>query len=148
LSPIEACRLLSGDNPIGLTQWLCQHPVVTTILIVDDHPAFRAEARRLLEASGLVVVGEAHNGATALAMTTRLGPDAILLDIGLPDMSGFAVVEHLRSAHSRPSVVLPSSRDATTYGDRIRMSGAAGFIQKDKLTGPAVAGLLQVQPGS
>jgi DNA-binding NarL/FixJ family response regulator len=111
---------------------------MTTILIVDDHAAFRFEARELLEAEGFVVVGEAGNGRSAIAAAYELRPDLVLLDIGLPDLDGFAVAEQLSTSPGRPVIVLTSSRDETTYGPRIAASPAAGFVQKDALSGPAI----------
>ncbi len=66
-----------------------------TILIVDDHAGFRHQARALLEADGFVVIGEADDGATGLAAARALRPDLVLLDIGLPDIEGFAVAHEL-----------------------------------------------------
>lgn len=70
-------------------------PVSKSVLIVDDHPSFRASARRMLEASGYTVVGEAADGAEAIAAAGALGPDLVLLDVQLPDLNGFEVAERL-----------------------------------------------------
>ena len=59
-----------------------------TVLIVDDNARFRARARRWLEAAGYTVVAEAADGASALEAAARHRPEVVLLDIGLPDMSG------------------------------------------------------------
>ena len=66
------------------------------VLIVDDHPSFRASARRLLEAEGFAVVGEAGDGAEALARAAELDPELILLDVQLPDLDGFEVARRVR----------------------------------------------------
>ena len=112
-----------------------------TILIVDDHPSFRRCARVLLEEDGFAVVGEAEDGADALQAIDQLHPDVVLLDVQLPDMDGFAVLERLGPA--RPQVVLVSSREASDYNGLIRSSGARGFIAKAELTGAAVRFLLR-----
>ncbi|HEV8280630.1 MAG TPA: response regulator [Candidatus Limnocylindrales bacterium] len=107
-----------------------------TILVVDDHAGFRATARRLLERDGWTVVGEAADGAAALAAVAALAPDVVLLDIGLPDIDGFVVTERLAAgAGDTPAVVLVSSRDLGTYGARVATSSALGFIAKDDLVG-------------
>ena len=62
-----------------------------TVLIVDDHPSFRALARTVLQAEGFDVVGEAVDGASALTEAERLRPELVLLDAQLPDTDGFAV---------------------------------------------------------
>ena len=66
-------------------------PGVTSVLIVDDHPSFRASARALLQAEGFEVVGEAADGAEALRAAEELHPDVVLLDVQLPDTDGFDV---------------------------------------------------------
>jgi DNA-binding NarL/FixJ family response regulator len=110
-------------------------------VIVDDHAAFRSSARRLLEVSGYEVVGEAPDGATGLALVRELEPELVLLDVALPDMSGFEVAEQLAGAPS--TVVLISSRERKDFARRVRRSGAAGFVSKDELSGESLATLLR-----
>jgi DNA-binding NarL/FixJ family response regulator len=115
-----------------------------TVLIVDDHPSFRSSARALLEAEGYEVVGEAKDGASALEAAYRLHPDVVLLDVQLPDGSGFDLCDALHSLNGvRPQVVLVSSRDASDYGDLIAACGSCGFVPKAELSGDAVSALLE-----
>src|SRR5258708_8180336 len=104
------------------------------VLIVDDHLGFRRLARRLLQAIGHQVVGEAGTGAEALSEARRLKPDLVLLDIQLPDLDGLAVARSLRSGADPPAVVLVSSRDATDYGPPPDGCGPPGFIPKAGLS--------------
>jgi DNA-binding NarL/FixJ family response regulator len=112
-----------------------------TVVIVDDHPAFRASARSLLEEEGFVVVGEADTGETAVDLARTLSPDVVLLDVVLPDLDGLEVAERL--AHSRSKVVLVSSRDPRDFGARFRRTSAVGFISKDDLSGEVLNELLR-----
>ena len=112
-----------------------------TVLIVDDHAGFRGFARRLLEAGGFDVVGEADDGASALAAVEALRPELVLLDVLLPDTDGFAVAERLAEHGDGPIVVLTSSREAADFGGRLERSPRAGFIHKDDLSGAALAAL-------
>lgn len=111
-----------------------------TVVIVDDHDRFRRSARKLLELEGFDVVGEAADGATAVTEVERLRPDVALVDIGLPDTSGFDLAARLRGT---TGVVLVSSRDPVDVAGRARRCGALAFIGKDSLTGEAVAAVLE-----
>jgi DNA-binding NarL/FixJ family response regulator len=113
-----------------------------TVLIVDDHPSFRASARTLLEAEGYRVVGEAENAAEAIRSARELKPDLVLLDVQLPDLDGFEVCQQLRVFDHPPVVVLTSSRDGADYGRCIEGCGACGFVPKGDLSGAAIAALL------
>ena len=116
--------------------------LVTRVLIVDDHPSFRASARAVLEADGFEVVGEAADGASALEAARSLAPDVILMDVQLPDANGFDLCEFLCVTEPEPSVVLISSRDAADYNGLLETSHARGFIAKADLSGDAVRALL------
>ncbi len=113
-----------------------------TILIVDDHPSYRGFARRLLEADGFAVVGEAGDGVSALAASRALRPQLVLLDILLPDTDGFSVAEALAREPQPPVVILTSSREASDYATRLECTSARGFIGKSELSGPALAALI------
>ena len=116
-------------------------PVSTSVLIVDDHPSFRAGARRMLEASGYSVVGEAADGEAALEAVRELTPDLVLLDVQLPGIDGFEVAARLRDAGTPPTIVLTSSRDRADFGDALAESPARGFIAKGELSGATLAEL-------
>jgi DNA-binding NarL/FixJ family response regulator len=117
-------------------------PARTSVLIVDDHAGFRSFARRLLEASGFVVAGEAEDGDGALLVTRELQPDVVLLDIQLPGTDGFEVARQLARGGPACSIVFVSSRAAADYGDRLASSEAAGFIAKEELSGGSLRSVL------
>jgi len=110
-----------------------------TVLIVDDHGAFRAAARALLEAGAFDVVGEAADVASALAAVAELTPDIVLLDIQLPDLDGFAVAERLTDEHAPLAIVLTSSRSANSFRRRLAANPEWSFIAKSELSGEALA---------
>jgi DNA-binding NarL/FixJ family response regulator len=114
----------------------------SSVLIVDDHAGFRATARRLLESEGYAVVGEAEDGAAALAAVAELRPDVVLLDVQLPDIDGFEVSSRLARSRTPPAVILVSSRDGEDYGSLAAGSGARGFLAKGDLSGGALEELL------
>jgi two-component system nitrate/nitrite response regulator NarL len=116
------------------------------VLVVDDHPGFRRLATKLLQAGGFDVVGEAGDGASALAAARRLQPELVLLDVLLPDMSGFVVAEALTGDSHHPRVVLVSSRSASELGPALEESPAAGFLTKSELTAEALAAFADGAP--
>jgi DNA-binding NarL/FixJ family response regulator len=117
--------------------------VPKSVLIVDDHPSFRATARAVLEEQGFEVVGEAENGVHALRAAKALRPDVVLLDVQLPDFDGFEIAARLTRNGDGPAVVLTSSRDCDDFGRLVATSGAIGFVPKAELCGPALANLLK-----
>ena len=116
----------------------------TRILIVDDHPSFRASARAILEADGLQVVGEAADGASALEAIEALEPDVVLLDVQLPDMTGFDICTVVGGTNGKagPAIVLVSSRDLDDFGELVESSCARGFVPKAELSAEAIAALI------
>ena len=117
--------------------------MATTLLIVDDHPSFRASARRLLEAEGYDVVGEAPDGHSAIDLVRALQPEVVLLDVQLPDIDGFEVAARLTNGGGGPAIVMTSSRDASDVAPGLVGSGARGFVPKSELSGEALAAILE-----
>jgi DNA-binding NarL/FixJ family response regulator len=113
-----------------------------TVVIVDDHPSFRAVARMMLEIDGFSVVGTAADGESGVAWTLQLAPDVVLLDVELPDIDGFEVAARLRDAGSPAAIVLASSRERADFGSLVDESGARGFLTKAELTGDAIRTLV------
>jgi len=107
-----------------------------TVVIVDDHAAFRSAARAILQAAGFDVVGEAADGASAIAAVAELRPDVVLLDIQLPDVDGFEVARRLPDGQV---VVLTSSRGASSFRRRLAANPAWRFIPKSDLSGETLA---------
>jgi DNA-binding NarL/FixJ family response regulator len=107
---------------------------VLRTLVVDDHPSFRLFAARLLVQAGFAVVGEAADAAEALREVERLRPDAVLLDVVLPDRSGLAVAEELARVSPPPRVVLISSRSRSDFGDSFEWPPGCTFLPKHELT--------------
>jgi DNA-binding NarL/FixJ family response regulator len=116
------------------------------LLIVDDNARFRERARCTLEADGYTVVAEAEDGASALRAARRHRPDVVLVDVGLPDMSGLTVAERLTSKPDGPAVVLTSTHDASDFADGVTRSGALGFVPKSALSGEAIRALTAQVP--
>ena len=99
-----------------------------------------------MQAGGFEVVGEAEDGASALAAARRLQPELVQLDVLLPDKSGFAVAEVLAGDSHHLRVVLVSSRSAFELGAALEASPAAGFLTKSELTADALAAIADGAP--
>jgi DNA-binding NarL/FixJ family response regulator len=105
--------------------------VTVRVLVVDDHPLFLDGVRAALTgADDLELVGEARDGAGALAAAAEVAPDVVLLDIGLPDTSGIEVARTLLAG--RPDVrvlMMTMSDDDQTVVAALR-AGARGYVVK------------------
>jgi DNA-binding NarL/FixJ family response regulator len=116
--------------------------VALSVLLIDDDPEFRGSARRVLTRGGAEIVGEAASVAAGVAAAGALRPDAILVDIGLPDGDGVALTRELAVLPWRPRIVLTSVDVDATTDERARAAGAAGFVPKHELPGAGLALLL------
>lgn len=116
-----------------------------SVLIVDDDPAFRALASRLLSDSGFVVVGEAESIAVALETARRVRPSAALVDVGLPDGDGFALARQLTALPWQPRVVLTSMHPNVGSSAEVRRSGALAFVHKGDLPRAPLVELLAAE---
>jgi DNA-binding NarL/FixJ family response regulator len=114
-----------------------------SVLVVDDDAAFRALALRLLRFSGFAVVGEADTSAGGMAAALALCPDAMLVDVRLPDGSGIDLARALAKLAGTPRVVLTSSdldvELEISAGDD---SPPLLFVPKDELPNAPLARLL------
>lgn len=113
-----------------------------TLLIVDDHPAFRRAVRRTLSAGGFDVIGEADGVATARAELHRLKPRVVLLDVNLGDGNGFEIAEWLQRQDDPPVIVMTSDGEREDLEGPALRSGARAFIEKAGLTASALAAVL------
>ena len=112
------------------------------ILVVDDQVAYRRLLVRLLNTNGFDVVGEAGTGEDALRQVEATAPDAVLLDVLLPDFDGFEVARRVAAGAARPAIVFISSRQREDFGVILDLGLVRGFISKDQLTVERLNGLL------
>jgi DNA-binding NarL/FixJ family response regulator len=103
------------------------------VLIVDDAPSFRRAARALLERRGYTVVGEADCCAAALDLVGRLAPDAVLLDVQLPDGNGYQLSAVLTDGARGPAVLLVSAAADLRGYALVEQCGARGLVDKADL---------------
>jgi DNA-binding NarL/FixJ family response regulator len=116
--------------------------VSASVLVVDDDATFRVTAAWLLRAAGLCVAGEAGSAAEAVSAALRLRPDAILLDVELPDADGLVVAARLSRLPWHPRVLLISSDPDAALPEDVDAAGARGFVPKSELPDAPLRDLL------
>jgi len=105
--------------------------VTTRLLLVDDHAVVRSGLRMLLEnQAGLEIVGEAGTGRAALALVKELQPNIVLMDIGLPDMSGIEVTRQIKQQWPGVAVVALTIHEDAEYFFKMLQAGISGYVPK------------------
>ena len=101
------------------------------VVLVDDHALFRDGVAALLEAWGHTVVGQAANGAQAIALVDRVVVDLVLMDVRMPGLSGVETTKALKTRNPGVAIVmLTVSEDEDDLFNAIK-AGAQGYLQKD-----------------
>lgn len=101
------------------------------VLIADDHTIFRSGLNLLLSSEpDLEVVGEAKDGEAAVEMASRLLPTVVLMDIGMPGLSGLEATRKIRAEHPDVSVLVLTMHRSDEYFFQMLEAGAAGYILK------------------
>ncbi len=118
------------------------------VLLVDDHALVRAGMKSLLrDIEGVEVVGEAADGAEALALAERERPDAVLLDIAMKGMNGLDTAQRLRELHPGIKVLILSMHSSEEYVLQALRAGAVAYLIKDSATAELELALRSVMRG-
>lgn len=118
------------------------------ILLVDDHTILRAGLRSLLsDYPDFQVVGEAANGAEALARVNELKPDVVIMDIGMPGVNGLVATRQILQAHPEIRILVLTQYDNKEYVLPLLKLGAAGYILKQTVDTELVTGIRAVARG-
>jgi DNA-binding NarL/FixJ family response regulator len=118
------------------------------VLLADDHALVRAGMRSLLrDIEGVEVVGEAGDGAEALAMAARTHPDVVLLDIAMRGMGGLEAAARFREQHAGVRVIILSMHASEEYVLQALRAGAAAYLIKDSATAELELALKSVMRG-
>lgn len=118
------------------------------VLVVDDHPLVRRGTSDILDREPAIeVVGEAADGETAVALATALAPDVVLMDVGLPRMSGLEATRAILAARPETKVLVLTIHDEDEYILEMLAAGAAGYLLKDVRDAELVAAVLTVAAG-
>lgn len=106
-------------------------PIPTSILLVDDHKVLRDGLRALLESEpDLRVVSDVGTGADAIAQAQTLAPDVIVMDLGLPDMSGLEAIRTIRRTNQRSKIIVLSMYSSGDFVRPAIEAGCDGYIPK------------------
>lgn len=101
------------------------------VIVVDDHPFVRASVKALLSQDGFDIIGETGNGQEAIRLVRDLQPDLIVLDIGIPDLDGFEVINRLSVLSRSVKVLVLSTQSPEQFSIRCKHAGAAGYVCKN-----------------
>lgn len=101
------------------------------VLLVDDHAVVRTGLRMLLESEPeMEIAGEAGTAQEALALVTQLTPDVVLMDIGLPDLSGIEATQEIKRRAPQVAVVALTIHEDEEYFFKMLQAGASGYVPK------------------
>lgn len=118
------------------------------ILIADDHPLIRAGLRSLLERNGeFQVVAEAANGKEAIELASAHQPHVILMDVGMPRISGIDAAKHIVEKYPRTRIIMVSMHSDETYVLRALSAGACGYLLKASPEADVLAAVRAVAEG-
>ncbi|TPG65695.1 response regulator transcription factor [Pseudomonas arsenicoxydans] len=117
------------------------------VLIVDDHPVIRLSLRMLLIQEGFEVVGEADNGLDAVSGIKKLQPNFVILDLGIPQLDGFGVIQRVKALNVPVSILVFTAQDSYHLVMRCIQAGAQAYVRKTEEIGELVRGLRATQSG-
>lgn len=120
----------------------------TSIVIVDDHPIFRKGLREIVEADKRFrVVGEAGDGAEALSQIEEFRPSIVILDIDMPEMDGFRVVQELRRKKITVDIIFLTIHSEEDILNEALAAGVKGYVLKDSVSTEIISAIDAVRQG-
>ena len=125
-----------------------ESPERIRVIIAEDHAVVREGTRQLLEREAdLEVVGEAADGAQAVALVERLRPDVAIMDISMPVMTGIEATQRIKASHPNTAVLMLTAYDDDQYVFALLEAGAAGYLLKDVPSAEVVRAVRSVYAG-
>ncbi len=119
------------------------------VVLADDHELVRAGLRALVDGcAGMQVVGEASNGAEALARARNLQPDILVMDLSMPEVDGATATERIRRECPQVRVIALTAHDDRAHLTRLLQAGAAGYVLKRGAADELVRAIRSVAAGA
>jgi two-component system response regulator NreC len=118
------------------------------VLIADDHQVVRVGLRTLLDGEpDMAVIGEAGNGAEAVAAAARLNPDVVIMDISMPEMDGLEATRRIRAASTTTHILILTVHAQERYLFPVLKAGASGYVLKSTIDTELVNAIRTVAQG-
>jgi DNA-binding NarL/FixJ family response regulator len=118
------------------------------ILIVEDHPLFRAMLVQLIDSElGMAVAGEADNIKDAMKLIEKTAPDAVIVDITLQGASGLELIKDMKARDMRIPVLVLSMHEEKLYAERVIRAGGRGYVSKQEPPSEVIAAIVKVMAG-
>jgi len=116
-------------------------PATPEILLVDDHPSVRTGIKRAIEIAGMSCCGEAASRAEAYAQIAHKSPDAVILDLHLPDGSGLDIVQWIRKHSQEMAIVVLTMSEEESHLIAAMRAGASAFVKKSAPINEVIAAI-------
>jgi DNA-binding NarL/FixJ family response regulator len=120
---------------------------MTTVLIADDHQLLRQALRRAMEDAGLIVLGEAGDGAEAVQLVDELRPELVIMDVTMPVLGGIEATRRLHAAYPELPIVVLTMHDEEALREEALRAGASAFLTKDSSMQEVVATAIATAAG-
>jgi DNA-binding NarL/FixJ family response regulator len=120
---------------------------MTTVLIADDHQLLRHALRRAMEDAGLVVLGEAGDGAEAVQLVNELRPELVIMDVTMPVLGGIEATRRVHAAHPELPIIVLTMHDEDALREEALRAGASAFLTKDSSMQEVVATAIATAAG-
>ena len=120
---------------------------MTTVLIADDHQLLRQALRRAMEDAGLIVLGEAGDGAEAVQLVDELRPELVIMDVTMPVLGGIEATRRLHAAYPELPIVVLTMHDEEALREEALRAGASAFLTKDSSMQQVVATAIATAAG-
>ena len=118
------------------------------VLIADDHPVVRAGiAAMIANESDIEIVAEGNDGAEAVALYEKHGPDVLLIDLRMPNLDGVSAIRAIRANHANARIVALTTYDGDADIHRALSAGACAYLVKDALVAELIAAIRSAAKG-